>query len=318
MGSLAASAIEDMVPAEIYTARRDTAGMAFVRRYIHEDGGFTAIQCKEKNSTPVVAHETEADSELQIVKFARAGKKDVVLSNWQAHVAHAVGHFPDLITADLVFYARREAERSGDVLYAYFAGASGNINLNCRAGVKRYASYVEVGEGIGALVNDALASPMKKLNAGKIKAEIVSFTARTRKDSAERIAEAKEVAASGYDKETIKQYGFISSYEVNAYLDRAELGETEDIPLGVISFGDLAFVAAPYEMFDTNGMEVKEGSPFETTFVLSCAGGNYDYMPSRLAFSHGGYEVFRCRYLEGTAEQLSGAFVETLKKQKGK
>ena len=320
MGPLAVSAIDDMDFAEIYTARRDTTGMAYVRRYIHEDGGFSAIQCREKNSTPIVAHETEADAELQIVKFARRGKKDVVLTNWQAHVAHAVGHFSDLITADLVFYARREIERSGEVLYAYYAGASGNINLNCRAhkeGVKRYASYVEVGEGIGELVNEALASEMKRIEAGKINADLIKVTAKTRKDSAERIEAAKEVAASGYNKDIRKQHGFISSYEVNAYLDRAELGETEDIPLGVISFGDLAFVAAPYEMFDTNGMEVKEGSPFETTFVLSCAGGNYDYMPSKLAFAHGGYEVFRCRYLEGTAEQLSDAFVETLKRQKG-
>ena len=319
MGPLAVAAIEDMVPAEIYTAKEDTTGMAYVRRYLHADGGYTAIQGRAKNSTPIVAHETEADAELQIIKFARAGKKDVVITNWQAHVAHAVGHFSDLITADLVFYARREIERSGEVLYAYYAGASGNINLSCRArkeGVKSYASYVEVGEGIGEIVNRTLASEMKKVSAGKIRADIVNVTAKTRKDSAEKIAQAKEVMESGYDRDLRKQYGFVSSYDVNAYLDRATLGDTQDIPLGVISCGDIAFVAAPYEMFDTNGMEVKAGSPFETTFVLSCAGGNYDYMPSKLAFPHGGYEVFRCRYLEGTAEQLSDAFVETLKKQK--
>ena len=68
-------------------------------------------------------------------------------------------------------------------------------------------------------------------------------------------------------------------------------------------------------MFDTNGVEVKRGSPFETTFVLSCAGGNYDYIPSMLAFPHGGYEVFRCRYVKGTAEQLVDGFLSMLKEQ---
>ena len=320
MGPLALAAIDDLVPAEIYTDVRDTAGMAYVRRYRHADGGYTAIQNRlcEVNTTPRVGHETDADASLQIIKFARAGKKDVVMCNWQGHVAHAVGHFSNCITADLVYYARREVERSNENLFAYYAGASGNLNLTCkvrREGGKVYASYVEVGEGIGQLIVDSLSKEMTKVNAGKIKADLINVTAKTRRDDPEKIKEAQLVQDSGYDKELRSKYGFVSSYEVNAYLDRATLGETEDIPLGIISFGDVAFVAAPYEMFDTNGMEVKEGSPFKTTFVLSCAGGNYDYMPSKFAFPHGGYEVFRCRYVEGTAEQLAEAFVDTLKKQ---
>ena len=321
MGLLAVEAIDDLVPAEIYTAKKDTAGMAYVRRYKHEDGGYSAIQNRvgEKNTTKIIGHESDADAQLQIIKFARAGKKDVVLSNWQGHVAHAVCHFSKHITADLVYYARREVERGGNALYAFYAGASGNLNLNCkvvREGCKEYASYVEVGETIGEIIRDTISGEMTKVSAGKIKASLINVCAKTRKDDPERVKQAQEVQDSGYDRDIRKQYGFASSYEVNAYLDRATLGETEDVPLGAISFGDVAFVAAPYEMFDTNGMEVKEGSPFETTFVLSCAGGNYDYMPSKFAFPHGGYEVFRCRYVEGTAEQLVDGFLSMLNEQK--
>ena len=320
MGNLALSAIDDLTPTEIYTAKRDTAGMAYVRRYVHADGGYSAIQnvIGEKSTAPIVGHETDADAQLQIIRFARAGKKDVILSNWQGHVAHAVGHFPEHITADLVYYARREVERSGDYLYAFYAGASGNLNLRCkvlRAGCKRYASYVEVGEAIGEIIRDTLKGEMTKVNAGKIKTSLLHVSAKTRKDDPERIRQAHEVQDAAYDSELKTAYGFASSYEVNAYIDRETLGETQDIPLGAISFGDIAFVSAPYEMFDTNGMEVKDGSPFETTFVLSCAGGNYDYMPSKLAFPHGGYEVFRCRYVEGTAEQLVDGFLSMLREQ---
>ena len=320
MGGLARSAIDDLTPAEIYTAKKDTAGMAYVRRFVHADGGYSSIQnlVGEASTAPRIGHETDADAQLQIIKFARAGKKDVVLSNWQGHVAHAIGHFPEHITADLVYYARREVERSGDFLYAFYAGASGNLNLSCkvlREGCKRYASYVEVGEAIGEIIRDTLASEMTKVTAGKIQASLIYVPAKTRKDPPERIRQAHQIQDAAYDYELQKTYGFASSYEVNAYLDREALGETEDIPLGAISFGDVAFVSAPYEMFDTNGVEVKRGSPFETTFVLSCAGGNYDYIPSMLAFPHGGYEVFRCRYVKGTAEQLVDGFLSMLKEQ---
>jgi len=320
MGPLALEAIDDLVPAEIYTAKKDTAGMAYVRRYVHADGGYSSIQnlVGEASTAERIGHETDADAELQIIRFARAGKKDVILSNWQGHVAHAVGHFSHHITADLVCHARREVERSGEYLYAFYAGASGNLNLNCvklREGCKPYASYVEVGEGIGEIIRDTLNGEMTKVSAGKIKTALINVTAKTRKDTPERIKQAHEVQDSGYNRELMKAHKFVSSYEVNAYLDRETLGETQDVPLGAISFGDVAFVSAPYEMFDTNGMEVKAGSPFETTFVLSCAGGNYDYMPSKLAFPHGGYEVFRCRYVEGTAEQLVDGFLSMLNEQ---
>lgn len=320
MGDLALAAIDDLTPAEIYTAKKDTAGMAYVRRYVHADGGYSSIQnvVGEASTAPLVGHETDADAELQIIKFARAGKKDVILSNWQGHVAHAVGHFSEHITADLVYYARREVERSGDYLYAYYAGASGNLNLVCkvlREGCRRYASYVEVGEAIGEIIRDTVRGEMVKVSAGKIKKSLINVRVRTRKDAPERIKQAHEVQDSAYDPERRKALGFASSYEINAYIDREMLGETQDIPLGAISFGDIAFVSAPYEMFDTNGMEVKAGSPFGTTFVLSCAGGNYDYIPSNLAFPHGGYEVFRCRYVKGTAEQLVDGFHSMLQEQ---
>ncbi len=321
MGPLALEAIDDLTPAVIYTAKKDTAGMAYVRRYVHEDGGYSSIQnlVGEASTAKRIGHETDADAELQIIKFARAGKKDVILSNWQGHVAHAAGHFKTQITADLVFHARREVERSGEYLYAFYAGASGNLNLSCvklREGCKPYASYQEVGEEIGLIIRDAVAGEMTEVSAGKIKTKLINVPVKTRKDDPERIKQAHAVQDANYDRDVRKSYGFCSSYEVNAYLDRENLAETEEIPLGAISFGDVAFVSAPYEMFDTNGMEVKEGSPFETTFVLSCAGGNYDYMPSKLAFPHGGYEVFRCLYVEGTAEQLVDGFLSMLNEQK--
>jgi hypothetical protein len=89
-----------------------------------------------------------------------------------------------------------------------------------------------------------------------------------------------------------------------------------DIPLSAISIGDIGFVSAPYEMFDTNGIAVKSESPFKMTFVCAYTNGDYGYIPSSLAYSHGGYEVSSCCFVSGTGEELANKMVSMLKEIK--
>ena len=70
---------------------------------------------------------------------------------------------------------------------------------------------------------------------------------------------------------------------------------------------------APYEMYDTNGMFIKENSPKKMTFVATCSNGGNGYFPSKLAFQHPGYEVDITKYAEGSAEQLADLYVGMLK-----
>ena len=82
--------------------------------------------------------------------------------------------------------------------------------------------------------------------------------------------------------------------------------------------GDIAFAAAPYEMFDTSGQLIKDASPFRMTFVITCTNeSGYGYMPSRLAFAHGGYSVDTCRFYPGIAEDLAQSHIELLESMKG-
>ena len=71
-------------------------------------------------------------------------------------------------------------------------------------------------------------------------------------------------------------------------------------------------------MFDTNGMEIKEGTPFEMTFIISYAWPAYmGYIASELAWTHGGYECDNSVYVRGTAEELVAAYLGMLKELKG-
>ena len=65
-------------------------------------------------------------------------------------------------------------------------------------------------------------------------------------------------------------------------------------------------------MFDTNGMEVKQASPFKMTFMCAYTNGGNGYIPSSYAFSRGGYEVDTTRYVQGTGEALANELIRLL------
>ena len=89
--------------------------------------------------------------------------------------------------------------------------------------------------------------------------------------------------------------------------------ESDAITINALCVGDLAFALAPYEMFDTNGMEIKANSPFMMTMVLTLANqGSIGYLPTRMSFEHGSYAADTCRFSPGIGEALAEEFVKLL------
>lgn len=86
------------------------------------------------------------------------------------------------------------------------------------------------------------------------------------------------------------------------------------LPIYAFSIGDVAFVTAPYEMFDTNGMYVKENSPYDMTFILSNANGAGSYMAADWAYYDDivSYEVGKGNYAKGSGEIFASAMVDLL------
>ena len=101
-------------------------------------------------------------------------------------------------------------------------------------------------------------------------------------------------------------------------LRKDQVGSKEGNPVKFMTFafslGDVAFVTAPYEMFDTNGRYIKDNSPFNTTFVVTCANLSGGYMPAEWAYYEDvqAYEVGNGGYDKGTAETLANGYVEML------
>lgn len=80
-----------------------------------------------------------------------------------------------------------------------------------------------------------------------------------------------------------------------------------------VSFGDVSLISAPYEMFDSNGMFIKENSPFAMTIIATCSNGDLGYVAAEWAYEYGGYEVEYTGFDKGVAENLADNYVEMLK-----
>jgi len=82
--------------------------------------------------------------------------------------------------------------------------------------------------------------------------------------------------------------------------------------MDVACIGDVGFVFASYEMFDTNGKYIREHSPFETTVIATYANDQNSYIPSSIGFGYGCYESDLCFFKPGTGEKLADQYVQML------
>lgn len=247
-------------------------GLNFCRHHILEDGSRTGWASPATKSA--VKHLLDADNQLQLMKFTREGGKDVVLVNWQGHPnAASAGSFDIRSDVDVV---RRELEALLDCHFAYFLGASGNVNSS---------SYVK----------------------SEIQSDwyIKDYVTRCKK-----LAQYGAEAAANFQKVETAKLQFIGG----KYSAQSITGTNmSDIQIYAFSFGDIAFTLAPYEMFTENGQTIKKESPFKMTFVSTCSTGSIGYLPSAYAFEYDAYETSITKYAKGTAEGITQEHIKILK-----
>jgi hypothetical protein len=67
---------------------------------------------------------------------------------------------------------------------------------------------------------------------------------------------------------------------------------------------DVAFVGFNVEMLTEIGMEIKSGSPFKNTFIITHCNGNSGYLPPAELYKEGGYEITSTRFEIGSSDMV--------------
>jgi len=320
MCEAARQAMADRLPSLIYVSGVPTERMNFIRHYKMADGTYAGSNFGKWGSG-IVGHASNNDSWVQVIKFDRIGGKSIILMNWQAHPCFTGGIDKKVLSADYIGDLRKFVELKTGARFAFFQGAAGNHNgVSVKKSEMLYTECEEYGKALGEYVLRALEAPVP-VKGGKVR--LVKRTLELELDHSDdhMVEKAKEIREewtrtydrSACNKRAQKELGLNSIYAVSAVIGRSERGTSENLDIHAFCVGDLGFACAPYEMFGSSGMYIKEYSPCAMTFVVSCCNGAYSYLASDLAFSHGCYEVDIRRYPRGTAEKLAENFVDMLK-----
>ena len=313
-------AVADLKPAEIYVGSIQTEGLNFVKRYIMDDGSLIADNFPGTGTT-IVSHETEADRELQLMKFVREGGKDILVANFQTH-PHFEGKQTN-ISAEIVGAFREAVKANLDVHCLYWQGAAGNLNSRSRIGSENTINTRnEWGEKLCSYAME-IYDQMTKVESGPVKVLDMNYPGTVNHSFDKYITEAQAVRAyfaETGDANATADYamslgvGIHSVYHANRIVGNSNLPNSKDIYLTVWSFGDVAGVVMAQEMYDTTGMILKEQSPFEMTFIVSYSWPAYDcYIPTAEAYAVGGYEADNSIWAPGTAEEITAEYLNLLK-----
>ena len=314
----AREALEDLSPAEIRYGSTQTEGMTWVRHYKMADGTYAGANYGSFKSG-IVGHASEADQEMQVIRFTREGKKDVVLMNFPAHAT--INQSSTLLSADFPGPARDYVAEKTNSLVAYFIAGGGDQVPVSRVVEERFSTdYRVYGEEIGRIAVECL-DQMKKAKEGTLRFLRRTFVGKSNKTDLDRADEALAVKAiweqvggrgTPEGRAAAKERGFSSVYEVTAILNRMRFAETRSMELKTFAIGDLGFIFAPYEMFGSSAMQIKQNSPFPMTFIISCSQNHDGYLPSKLGWKLRCYEAQITRYAPGTAEELVEEYVDML------
>jgi len=315
----ARDAMADRKPSEIFVDNVQTERMNFVRHYRMADGTYAGSNFGNWSSG-IVSHASNPDPFMQLIKFVRQDGEDIILMNWQAHPCFTGGIAAKVLSADYIGEVRKYMEENTGAKFAFFQGAAGNHNARS---IRKYETRTEDPADYGRLLGEyALRGlvNMRKLAGGKVAAIRRDITMQLDHSDDHLVPVCKEIWkewTTNYDRNAsnkqARAIGQNSIYAVGGVLGRATRGESEIMPIYALRVGKLGFACAPYEMFGVSGQYIKENSPSSMTFVVSCCNNAMAYLASKLAFSHGCYEVDTRRYPEGSAEMLAENFVDLLK-----
>ena len=310
--SYAVKAVEDLAPATIQTASIDviaTNGLSLnlSRRYIDADGnGYSFVDGSNYDEE----RESSSDPEMQLIRFVRDGKTDLVLSNYQTHGTGWGSATDGFVSADTWYYFRNALEtKMEDTACTFFLGASGNLSQNRNGLIKEFQSV----DGNTYKAYNYLGTDKSMEGTGEL---LTSYAVYAFEHYAQEVQPG--------DLKVIN-----TTFETqDKYKSNKQEYQQIDMNLNAISISNnIAFITAPYEMFHENGQQIKAYAKtlgFDTCFILTNSMGENKYIASNNAFENDNtdgkltsFGVKTCRFVQGTAEVLIDEFADLLAEMKG-
>ena len=246
--------------------------------------GSSAVGCNRREMKPdgeiTLGRNTygPTDKEVLVMKLAVPGGKPIgALFDYATH-ATALGARNMLISGDVIGLSEQYVEKilGDDIVAPALVGASGNIDpwyrilpsFNTENG--RIPEPVLLGQLLGTEVINVF-NGIKELKPG---------------------GEINSLFATIECPRKIKED------------DKEDVSKTVPVNITAARIGDVAFIGFNVEMITQIGMEIKAGSPFEHTFIITHCNGYSGYLPPAELYKEGGYEVRSSHFKIGSSDMV--------------
>ena len=324
MTRAAVDAIADLSEATISVASKHGERLTFDRHYFTNDGMPFGTRLGSIKSG-IKCHMDKADEQIQLIRFNRKEGRDILLTNWQAHVTMVGKINTDTeMSADYVGAYRNHLEGSTGCHVAFFQGGAGNLGPGSRIKEElrvEPGDYRAYGKLLAELALEAMEENTKPVNAGPIRIKQVQYQAQV-DHSEDHMGPAAEeaitlyLAAAGTDPKERMQImtdrGFATYLHAASIRNRFRADPYIEVELNAIAIGDISFVTAPFEMFCSVPRHIKENTPYAMTFFMGYCNGAFSYLADKLGFRYNTYEVQSRRFIEGTAEAIGQTHLDML------
>ena len=298
-------AIADLSEATVETASSEAKRISFVRRYRMKDGG---VQTNPGVNNPNIDHALGTPNEtVKVIKIKRPDADDIAMVSFGTHPDSVGGEY---ISADYMGYVCDIIEKSvPDTKCMFILGFQGDVNHVNVSPTKGEASISKI-DFDGVPRSNAHSEHMGRIIAGAV-LSVYSITEEVKTDKIsyasakvnlpsyqenDRIDEAKHIFKL-YEEGRANELPFKEMELTTAVAEATRIVNLENGPdsfefhISAVKIGDLVFAGIGGEPFTEIGRRISENSPFEHTVLCCLTNAPGGYIPTRQAYSEGGYEA---------------------------
>jgi hypothetical protein len=308
-------AVKTLTPVTASWAVGRCEGIAFNRRFLMVDGtvGWNAGKLNPR----IVRAAGPVDPELPVLSFETDKRQPVAMFvNFPIHLDTVGG---PIISADVPGVVARILSESRDpkMFTLYATGCCGDINhvdISHDRPQKGFTESARIGSILAASVLRTL-NDLQQVSDTKLRVRSKMVRLEAYPATADDFTKAAEMIEKNRDPNFSPKFG--TQQLAKAYRD-IDIQDRDRAPyeaeVQVITLGrDVAFVSLPGEIFVELGMTIRRASPFVCTGIAELANGSIGYIPNRVAYPQGAYEVLSTRVAAGSGEALVDTALDLLR-----
>jgi len=314
------------------TVRQETP-VSFNRRFLMRDGSVRTWMALDNPEVLRAAGPIDPDIGIFTVRSVKGESNKAVFSNFALHL-DTVGGLE--WSADYPFFIEQKVRESlgKSVVSIFGTGCGGDIN-HVDPTRKERNKTAFIGGSLGEAVCKSLDKlPLVKQPALRVQSTVVPLPLES--VTKEEVARAAHLLSASRDGVKVDFLDQVKAYKhivldnlrhrpahgetaklINWGLSRnwAGIGDNLPVEVSLITLGDeVAIVCLPGEMFVDLGLAIKRSSPFRTTLIVELSNCvETAYIPTRVSYAAGSYEVTNSLVQPGSGEILVEAAVRLLR-----